>query len=214
MSKELELFSEKERTMTVKEVAESLGTAESTIRNKVAELFPFITENGKATRLTELQVTEIKQSIVPRDLTLKSKLENSSTDIEMIEKSFEVMAWFKRKHDEHIKIIESQKTMLIEQAPKVQAYDTLIKTDTMMSLSNACKHFGIQPIKHGIPSLKYHGYLTTKNLPTQRAIDLDIMKLKETVGTDNRTHMQAVVEACQLVKFGNVLERITKEDEK
>jgi anti-repressor protein len=109
--------------------------------------------------------------------------------------------------------IEAQKTLLIEQAPKVEAYNTLIKTDTMMSLSNACKHFGIQPIKHGIPSLKYHGYLTTKNLPTQRAIDLDIMKLKETVGNDSRTHMQAVVEACQLVKFGKVMERITKEDE-
>lgn len=71
-----------EKKMTVKEVSEALGTAESTIRNKVKELFPEIVENGKQTLITEQQAHEIKTSIVPRDLTLKSKLENAVTEIE------------------------------------------------------------------------------------------------------------------------------------
>ena len=61
--------------MTVKEVAEAIGTAESTIRNKAKELYPETVENGKPTLLTEQQVYEIKKAIVPRDLTLKSKLD-------------------------------------------------------------------------------------------------------------------------------------------
>ena len=68
--------------MTVKEVAEAIGTAESTIRNKAKELYPETVENGKPTLLTEQQVYEIKKAIVPRDLTLKSKLESAVTEIE------------------------------------------------------------------------------------------------------------------------------------
>lgn len=71
-----------EKKMTVKEVADALGTAESTIRNKVKELFPEIVENGKATMITERQAHDIKTAIIPRGLTLKSKLENAVTEIE------------------------------------------------------------------------------------------------------------------------------------
>lgn len=71
-----------EQKMTVKEVAEAIGTAESTIRNKAKELYPETVENGKPTLLTEQQVYEIKKTIVPRDLTLKSKLESAVTEIE------------------------------------------------------------------------------------------------------------------------------------
>lgn len=67
------------KTMTVKEVAIALGTADSTIRNKVAELFPECIKNGVATRLTEQQVTTLKENLVPRNLTFQSKVEAGST---------------------------------------------------------------------------------------------------------------------------------------
>ena len=71
-----------EKTMTVKEVADALGTAESTIRNKVKELFPEIIKNGVATTLNENQVFTIKKNIVPRDLTFQSKVENAITSLD------------------------------------------------------------------------------------------------------------------------------------
>ncbi len=86
-----------ERMMTVKEVAEVLGVAESTVRNKVSEMFPEIVRNGIATYLNEQQATEIKKSLVPRDLTLKSKLENAITDVEMMERAHSVQLWMADK---------------------------------------------------------------------------------------------------------------------
>jgi hypothetical protein len=88
-----ELTMNGDKRMTVKEVAEALGTAESTIRNKAAELFPEYVKNGIATMLTEKQVVAIKASILPRDLTLKSKLDSAVTELEMRHKAAEVIAW-------------------------------------------------------------------------------------------------------------------------
>lgn len=89
-----------DKRMTVREVAAALGTAESTIRNKAAELFPSCIKNGVATMLTEEQVLAIKSAIVPRDLTLKSKLENATTDLEMMEQAANVMRWLYGKVEE------------------------------------------------------------------------------------------------------------------
>jgi anti-repressor protein len=86
-----------ERMMTVKELADVLSVAESTVRNKVSEMFPEIVRNGVATYLNEQQATEIKKAIVPRDLTLKSKLENSVTDVEMMERAQSVQLWMADK---------------------------------------------------------------------------------------------------------------------
>lgn len=80
---DLTLFGDKR--MTVREVAEALGTAESTIRNKAAELFPDLVKNGVATLLDEKQVFELKKNLVPRDLTLKSKLDSAETSLDIEE---------------------------------------------------------------------------------------------------------------------------------
>ncbi len=74
----------KEKTMTVKEIASAIGIAESTVRNKAAELFPDCVKNGVATRLNEQQVTFLKKNLTPRTLTLKSKVESSVTNLEML----------------------------------------------------------------------------------------------------------------------------------
>jgi phage antirepressor YoqD-like protein len=78
-----DLANEMSKAMTVKQVAEALGTAESTIRNKASELFPDIVHNGIATLLSEEQVFEIKENLVPRDLTLKSKVDSALTSLDI-----------------------------------------------------------------------------------------------------------------------------------
>ncbi len=159
--------SARQRTMTVKEVAEALGTAESTVRNKVAEMFPTSVKNGKATNLTEEQITAIKRAIVPRDLTLKSKLESSVTDLEMEMKAVEVMAWQMRK-------IQEMRERLTIAEPKAEIADRLCIAVNGMTLFDFAKTIGEGP-KKIYPKLAEMGiiYRTSNGdwVPTQDLIN-------------------------------------------
>ena len=125
-----------EKRMTVKEVSVVLGTAESTIRNKVALLFPEVPQNGKPTLLDEYQITAIKKSLVPHDLTLKSKLENTSTDLEMARKAQEVMAWMAGK----VSTLEAQ---LAEAQPKVAFFDAVCESKDTIEMGDVAKILNI-----------------------------------------------------------------------
>jgi phage antirepressor YoqD-like protein len=202
---ELDLFTEPEKMMTVREVAEILDVSGETVRANGKKLFPEVFMNGRTTYFNEAQVTAIKLEI-DKHHNLQTTLELPRTDLEKELLIAQAMQFQQEK------ILKLQQLLLI-QAPKVEQFDKLMKTESMMCISDACKHFGIQPIKYGMPALRANGYLTMKNMPTQRSIDLGIMLLKETIGNDNFSHRQAVVSANQLFKFGKVLERITREIE-
>jgi hypothetical protein len=77
---------QKEKTMTVKEVADVLGYKADTIQGKVKELFPEIVKNGVTTLINQEQVTIIKQNLVPRNLGLKSEVESATTELEIQQK--------------------------------------------------------------------------------------------------------------------------------
>lgn len=70
------------KTMNVREIANVLGYSENTIRHKVQELFPESVQNGVTTRLNQMQVQKIKDSLTPRTLAMKSKVNNAVTEIE------------------------------------------------------------------------------------------------------------------------------------
>lgn len=74
-----------DKRMTVKEVAAVLGYEPRTIQLKVKELFPEIVVERQTTYLTEAQVTEIKKAC--------EKKFAATTDLEMREKTVEVMTW-------------------------------------------------------------------------------------------------------------------------
>ncbi len=57
-----------EQKMTVKEVSEALGTAESTIRNKAKELYPETVENGKPTLFDRFQAIAQEYEISTSEL--------------------------------------------------------------------------------------------------------------------------------------------------
>lgn len=197
---ELDLFDdEPQKTMTVKEVAESLGTAQSTIRNKVAELFPGLTVNGVATVLNEAQVTAIKKNLVPRDLTLKSKVDSATTDIEMMQQGLAFAQWALAK-------IAEQERQLSSAIPKIQAHDALMKTETDMSITQAAKHFKLHPKTQVFPYLRSHGFLTSKDLPTQYALDAGVLSTRQSEpDKGGKTHTQAVVKACNLDRFRKLI---------
>jgi phage antirepressor YoqD-like protein len=110
-----------------------------------------------------------------------------------------------------IQFLEEEKQELIEQnkllteeneilTPKAIAFDVLMKTDDMMSITTAAKHFKLSQKKVFLV-LREKGYLTLSDLPTQKAINKDVLHLKETVCKDNKTRPQAVVRTNQLDNF-------------
>src|SRR5574344_1378612 len=124
-----------EQKMTVKEVAEAIGTAESTIRNKAKELYPETIENGKPTLLTEQQVYEIKKAIVPRDLTLKSKLESAGTSLDVKEITVKVIKYHMAEA-ERLRIVNAkQSAQLAIAAPKIESFDAMQRAENTMSIT-------------------------------------------------------------------------------
>lgn len=122
--------------MNVKELAETLGLAESTIRNKARELFPELIENGKASDFSIEQATLIKMAIVPRDLTLKSKLENTNSDLEMMLMDKKVSEWKTSKIQE----LQSQLDIAI---PKAIVYDKIADSTGLKTIQEIANILGI-----------------------------------------------------------------------
>jgi len=199
---ELSLFPQEfqphEHFMSVKEVAEALGTADSTIRNIAKELFPEIIENGKASLFSEKQVYLIKNRIVPRDLTLKSKVESAVTSLDIAEMTLKVIVYHKAEADRLRSELAASSNALALAAPKVEMAEALMRCDRNMCITDACKHFGLHPKTEVFPYLRHHGYLTIRDLPTQAAIDAGYLALRQTKAQDGRIWPQAVVEVWQL----------------
>ncbi|EFW36948.1 AntA/AntB antirepressor, partial [Treponema phagedenis F0421] len=124
-----------ETTMTVKEIAEALGTAESTIRNKAAELFPDVVKNGITTRLNEYQAQTIKNALVPRNLTLKSKVENTVTELEKNQTIIRAMQYLQERDAALRQENERLKLENAEMKPKVELADALTSSKGAISMA-------------------------------------------------------------------------------
>ena len=177
--------------MTVKEIADVLGVTERTIQNHVSKLFPEIVVHGEKTLLNELQVTAIKNNL-SKNYSLKSEnvfaVETKEDKKAILRRAFEIL------QDEN----EELRTKIAIDAPKVESYEALQRSDKNMSITMAAKHFGLKPIVEVYPYLRSHGYLTTKDLPTQKAIDEKILSVKESLGNDGKHRPQAVVDTSSL----------------
>jgi anti-repressor protein len=96
------------------------------------------------------------------------------------------------------KEIEAKTQALALAAPKVACAEALMRCDQNMSITDACKHFGLHPKTEAFPYLRAMKYLTLKDLPTQAAIDAGYLELKETLLPDGTMRQQAVVAVWQL----------------
>jgi phage antirepressor YoqD-like protein len=187
-----------EKTMTVKEVAMVLNCTEQTIRNYCNRLFPDKIKNGLTTYLTEIEVTKIKLEM-NENYSLKTDFEVRTK----LEKNLIVRQAIQFLEEEKFELIEQNRILTEENqilTPKAIAFDVLMKTDDMMSITTAAKHFKLSQ-KKVFSVLRDKGYLTLSDLPTQKAINKDVLHLKETVCKDNKTRPQAVVKTNQLDNF-------------
>jgi phage antirepressor YoqD-like protein len=187
----------KEKTMTVNEVSDILKVDVRTIQRYAKELFPEIVKHGSTTRLNEIQVTKIK-------LELTKNYSIDSDSVVAVKTKLEKALLIQQAMQFQQEIINEQQAEIEILKPKAIAFDVLMKTDDMMSITDAAKHFNMSQ-KVVFVLLRSNGYLTLSSLPTQKAIDKDILTLKETVCKDNKTRAQAVVKMCQLNNFYNAV---------
>lgn len=123
-------------TMTVKEVADALGTAEITIQKKVKELFPDCVKNGIATRLTEYQVQEIKENLVPRNLISKYKVNSAVTELDIEKMTVQVIQY-------HMNRTAELEAKIAELEPKAETYDLCLSSERLHSIQDLGKITGI-----------------------------------------------------------------------
>jgi phage antirepressor YoqD-like protein len=178
--------------MTVTEAAEALDVSNRTIQRHAEKLG--LTRNGLTTYLSENDVTRIKQAIERsgrNDLDNVVEVAKATTDLEMAQKAAEVIGWAMAK-------LEAATVELTIARPKAEAADALMTSTQTMSITDAAKHFGLHPKAEVFPYLRARGYLTSKDLPTQEAIDAGYLALRETKCLDGEFRKQAVVLASQL----------------
>ena len=205
---ELEVFANgMAKMMTAKQIAEATGYQPDTIQ-KVAKMLEadgiidrisIRPDSSHALMFDETQVQIIKNNLVPRTLELKSVVENAVTSLDIERMTLQVIQY-------HASKVKELETALAIAGPKAESHDAMMRSDKTMSITQCAKHFGVHPKTAVFPYLRERGYLTSKDLPSQAALDADILALVET--RDRYTdaiYPQSVVRVCQLEKWRTVV---------
>lgn len=131
---ELELFERTEKTMTVDEVAKTLGYDSEYLRKKCSELG--FTKNGVKTLLNEEQVTKLKNELVPRTSDMKIRGQNAVTKLEMLQNIQRDMQWL-------ISYNEELKAENERMKPKEIVYDDFLSRDKFCNFRDAANYFKV-----------------------------------------------------------------------
>ena len=188
-----ELSMYREPTMTIQEVAETLGYEQDTIRKKVKELFPEIVKNGIQTRLKEIHVHEIKKNLAPRTLALKSEVENATTSLDIEEMTVKVLQYHMAEAERLRIENERQREQLAIEAPKVDFYNAVTGSKDTIDIGEAAKVMAIKGIGRNklFELLRDKGILMQNNQPYQKYIDAGYFRTIESSYTtpDGMTHV-------------------------
>lgn len=196
-----EIAVEGDRRMTVREVAEALNVEERTVQRHAASLG--LTSNGRTTYLDERAVTVIKQAIEKsgrNDLDNVVEVSKVTTALEISEMTIKVIQY-------HVAENERLRAELINAAPKLEAHAALMASEEDEPITKAMKSFGLHPRLHVFPFLVEKHYLTGTGdkydpyLPSQKALDEDLMVKRETVCEDGKIRGQARIQKRQLDKW-------------
>jgi phage regulator Rha-like protein len=141
--------------------------------------------------------TKIKRQFVKAFQAMRAKLAHIARGPQLPQSKRE---WIELALEQE-KQIEAQQAQLEAQKPAVKGYTALMATSHDLSITDACKHVALHPKKEVFPFLRDNGYLTAKDLPTQKAIDADILSLKQVESVYGATFEQAVVKVNQLDNF-------------
>jgi len=193
-------------TMTVQEMSDEMDVPERTIRNAIERAFPGLMQRGKPTYLSEVQV-----SIVSHELKQAHNTELASTGrviLTALEKQ-KIIRQAAALQDEIIADLEATVAIQAEKirldAPKVYQAEAIARSDRNFSITEACKFFNIHPKTQAFPFLRVKGYLTSRDLPSQIALDADILVQRDNADGFGHVRSQAVVEDRQLAVWTDYL---------
>lgn len=195
-----------DKRMTVREVAEALGTAESTIRNKARELFPETVENGKATYLNEEQVFRLKKALVPRDLTLKSKVDSALSALEIEEMTLKVISYHKAEADR-------LRADLAAAAPKVEFFDTVANSKDAITMRDVAAALNIPGWGRNqiFAFLRDWGILDDRNIPYREYQDRGYFRVVERTWSDPKGETHIALTTLVYQKGVDFIRRTIKE---
>ena len=92
--------------------------------------------------------------------------------------------------------IEQKDTLLLEQKPKVEAYNTFIESDTAFTIKDFA-NTAFEKLKLGrnkmFKTLRDRGYLTKSNLPYQRYLSNSTFKVIKKIDCNKRAYSQTLV---------------------
>lgn len=192
---ELSLFNQNvtEKLVTTKELAEVLFIGESTVKRAVQKLGSVlggVKKNNQGGYLfTEQQATMIKSEIQKHHNLANRQIDNVETEVEVmnnfLEATKKMIALRDSKINELKRLNEEQQKQLEEQAPKVEFFDTVTKSDDTFDMSEVAKILNL-----GIGRNKLYEILRSKNIlrannePYQQFVNAGYFKIVESTYVD------------------------------
>ena len=184
---ELALFSDTEKTVTTKELAEQLKTSPKVVLENAKKCLPNKRiENGKPTYWSKTEITiliEQMKTSNPNQYTFTGAVKAISTDLTpalKIKKAMELMqegyeeelAILRAKNAEKQAIIEQQDKQLEEQKPQVAGYKLTMDSDGTYSMAESAK---LLKLPYGnvtlFRKLRDLGILDKNNIPLQEYVN-------------------------------------------
>ena len=186
------LATQDKKTVTTRELAQTLGVDVRTVNETVERLLnstfqklgdiKTVPTGGRPTKVfTEEQATAIKQEIA-RHHNLKSReIDSVSTELEENEIVANAIAILQRRSEEYKHRAEVAEQKLIEQSPKVEFYNDVADSDSTINMAEVAKVLNVKGIGRNnlFKFLRENNIFDEKNIPYQRYVNAGFFKLVE-----------------------------------
>ena len=189
-----------EKLMTTSEIAEALNVHYTTINKIAKKLYPSRIRNGVRAYFNEVEATLIKNEIGKgrTDLSNIAKVEGIKTSVEEDQIISNAMQILLNRLNEAKKENESLK-------PKAALAEVALRDESKQySITDAGKHLGLRQSEI-FDIMRNKGYLTSKNMPSQKAINKGILSIKTNV-VNGHNRPQAVMTMENINNFREDIE--------
>ena len=179
--------------MTISQISEILEVTTEAIKKHIRELWPNKMKDGVLTMLSEYEITEIKKRMKPTTAVVAAQ---TALDIE--EMTIKVITYHKAEAEKYKAQLENEKWLRAIEAPMVESFHELQRSEKTMKITDAAKHFGLHVKTQVYPYLRAMKYLNQDDTPSQSALDAGYLAIRQARCHDGEFRPQAVVLASQL----------------
>lgn len=183
------------QSFTVSELCLQLEIPKRTIQDTINRLYPGFMEHGKTTYLDEIKVTEISKELKKaHNLKSADTRTVATTDLELIHRSRDLLLDLTARLDQQ----DKELTIL---RPKAALADLAIRDEKEhYSITDAGKHLGLKR-KEIFALLRSNGLLTKDSLPTQTALNYEILDLRTNSDINGRNRPQSIMTMKNIFNF-------------